>query len=436
MSFGERSNEMKVMVLDGSNLPSRHCGRLASRYAMCLLLFFSTRWLLPGAAYQVKTKAPATRPPTRPNSQQTPAKPSLDALLQRAKDYWSLLAQSNKRRAMEYVETSCRDYFLVRTFPSFSSPRVTKLEPGESGKEVAVTVTVKRRLGTLPGEFDYPVMNRWVFSRGNWWVVVKDAPTAEALGMHSADGRSVSPEEVEKGKAFIRSHLKFASDTIDFGTVRKGQFARFAVDYQWTGDQPAEAAIHHGGAVELYGVPERKLLPGGHQQISLEMPTADFDGRFLETFSILVTHQGIGVSYEFKLQGSVYTPVSVIPSALRFRAGESEKAVELVNNSTSEVRLDSFTSDTDGYEVSPLPQSLAPGARCVLKVKMLLKLPDKNQAEEIYIVLAAPVDDVYRLRLPVMANAEEPQKQKALKDLNLKDIEELLRKSGQSPIKP
>jgi hypothetical protein len=426
---------MKPLFFGCSKFQGRRNEKFASRTATCVLLAFLGAQSLHGAGYQSRTNAPAPRPPASSNSPQTQTKPSLDALVHRVKAYWSLLAQNNKRRAVEYVETSCRDYFLSRPFPNFSAPRVTKLELAESDKEVAVTVTVKRRLGTLPGEFDFPVMNRWIFSRGNWWLIAKDSPAPEALGMHAADGRSISPEEVEKQKAFIRSHLAFASDTIDFGTVRKGQWADFAIAYQWTGDQPVEAALQPG-PVQLVGFPERKLLPGSNQQISLKMQTTDLEGQFRDAFRILVTSQGIGVSYEFKLQGDVYVPLSVIPSVLRFRADESEKELTIINNSSSEVRLDSVQSESKGYAVRPLPQNLSPGARCVLKVRMLLTSPEKNQTERIYIMLANPVDEMASVPLSVIANADETPKQKEFKDLTAKDIEELLRKSGLSPIKP
>jgi hypothetical protein len=425
---------MKVMNFDCLAWYNRGRRLLAPRYAACLLLVLAAPWL-PAAAYQSKTAAPGNQPPASSNRQQTPSKPSLDALVQRAKSYWSLLAQSNKRRAMEYVELSCRDYFLSRPFPGFSKPQVTKLEFGDSEKEVAVTATVRRRLGTLPGEFDYPVMNRWVFARGNWWVIIRDEPSAEALGMHSAPGRSISPAEVEKRRAFVRSHLRFASDTIDFGTVRKGEWVEFAIDYQWTGDQPVEAALQPG-PIALFGFSEQKLLPGPDQRIPLKTQMLDYEGQYQQAFSMLVTYERVGVSYEFILHGNVYIPVSIIPPVLRFREGEREKEVEITNNSSSEVRLGSFRSDAEGYDLYPLPQSILPGGRSMLKVRVLTGASEKNHADAIDIIFAKPVEEMSRLRLTVVTNAGDEPKQKGIKELTSKEVEELMRKSGQNPIKP
>ena len=421
-------------------MPSMYSSTSTPRFSRIILglalyaaAFLST--LQSPGAFSQSGKKPAAAPArSAAKVQSRSVRPSLDALVTRAQSYWNYLAKGKKLQAMEYVEPSCREYFSERPFPSFTTPRIVKLEPSERGDRVALTVTVKRLLPVL-GEVDYPVTNQWQFTKSNWWLIMKDDRSPAAIGMLESKGKPINPEEIEKQKSYIRSHLEFTNNSIDFGTVRKGQWAEFGIEYQWTGDQPVDAKFLPAPR-ELYGFPDRKLLPGPDRRIVMRMPTASYDGKFQESFKIQVTFAHASLAFEFTLLGRVYTPVSVLPSVVRFHAGETEKDVELINNSPAEVRLDSYDSESKGYEVSPLPQTLGPGAHCVLKMKLLLKYPERNQAEEVYIKLAEPVQEMATVHVPVVANAVDVPKQKSPMDLTEQEIQELIRKSGQKPINP
>src|SRR5437867_6086779 len=116
------------------------------------------------------------------------------------------------------------------------------------------------------------------------------------------------------------------------------------------------------------GLEERKLAAGKSQTIELELLTQNYDGKVNEAFTILARHQEVEVPYEFKVQGFVYTPVSVFPRVLRFLKGEREQEIVVRNNSKSEVKLSSIYSQSSGIKIEPLPQALAPGAQGRFKV--------------------------------------------------------------------
>jgi len=415
--------------------PKRPGWRNASRFAPGLMVLI---WLSGSLRAPCQTKpgaASVRKAPASPAAAAQSSKPSLDLLVLRANAYWNLLAQGKKLQAMEYVESSCRDYFAQRPFPQFSAPRVTKLEPAVSGNEVDVTVTVKRRMPPLPAEMNYPVLNHWSFVRGNWWVIVKEERLTLFNSAGIPTGETIAPEELEQRKSYIRSHLQFRSDQIDFGTVRKGAWAQFEIIYRWTGDQPVEARLQ-SSSLDVEGFPEGKLMPASEGRIQLRTLTSNFDGEMHEAFSLLVNRAGVSVPYGFKLQGLVYTPLSVIPQVLRFREGESEKDLEIVNNSKTEVTLDSLFSNTAGFEIQPLPQRLRPGDRCTLRVKQAIRDATKNYSEEIAIKLAAPVEDMSHILLPIVLNYQE-QKRKSFGDLSAKEIEELIKAAPPAnPIKP
>ncbi len=383
-------------------------------------------------SYFSQTKPGTPRPAVR-----TAAKPSLDALVQRVNAYWRLLAEGKKRQALEYVEKSSRGILAGRIVPPFSKPRIVRLEPTAADKEVDVTVTVTRALPPLPGEFEWPVLNQWAFSSGVWFVKVQNDFLAQFSAAARAGGKVLSPEETEKRQAAIRDKLRFSSYEVAFGTVREGRQVDFDLEYDLDGDEPFDVQVKASPIAEdIVGLSDHKLLPGKLQKARLSFFTEGYDGAVDGKLTLLAGREGIQVPFEFRLHGKVYTPLSKAPKVIRFLKGENEKKVEIRNNSSFEVRFESVASETDNFEVSPLPQILAPGGRCELTVKSHLKDTSANRAETILLRLAQPVDGAYNLPLPLITNFVEKKRQ-APGPPSSKQIEELMRKNQvPSPIKP
>ncbi len=381
---------------------------------------------------QTKPK-PSAAPPTGKPAVSKPA-PSLDALVQRANAYWRLLAQKQKVEASAYVEPSCRNIFLGRPFPPFRNPQIKKLEPNVSGTEVAVTVSVVRNIPPLPAPVDYPVTNQWVYKEGRWFVIVKDDETNLFSTLPGATSPALSAEEVQKRKSSILEALKFKESSIDVGTIRQGIPASFKLNYELSGNQAFGVSVRRGPR-GLRGLPDRKLLPGAARNIELSFPTSEYDGPFDEALTLGIESQGVEADFDFRLRGHVYTPLSMKPRVVRFRRGEIEKKVEIVNNSSSPATLKGFFSETLDFDITPLPQTLPPGGKAEIAIHRARVKQTVNYVDDLILILAEPVDGMNRLHINVVSNFVENQP-KGFGGLTPKEIDELRRKSKPAGVQP
>jgi hypothetical protein len=215
-------------------------------------------------------------------------------------------------------------------------------------------------------------------------------------------------EAGEKKRQAISEALHFESSRIDFGVVRRGEKIPVSLKYRLTGS-PAMAwklrEVPRGLARSSKS--ERRLVPGDGQKIDFEFRTEHYDGAVKEKFEILVAHEGAEVPYEFSLEGSVFTPLSVKPWPLTFPRDESAKVIVLKNNSKTDIQI--VPVKQVGFVVGPLPQGLPPGAECRLTVQLTLKRPEINRGDEITLQFAEPVDGVQSIVLPVIVNFVPPK---------------------------
>jgi hypothetical protein len=387
--------------------------RMLSLRLMRRLYGFAFTWLLASNLIcanfaMAQTEAKPNSAPRKTTNTAGPAltatKPSLDALVGRVTAYWTLLRHGEKSKAMEYVEVSCRRYFQGVSFPSFSDPVISKLEFKTPGKEMAVTVIVRRVIPGLPSEINFPVMNRWVFAKGYWWVIIENDAIQAFLSGNSTVNAAIRAAELEKKKAGIRSRLVFIKKEIELGTVRKGPPAEFELEYKLQGDRPMQMGLKDA-SLFVVRFPMKTLSPGVGR-IPMTLMTSEYDGAIQGSFTIFVIYDEVEVNYDFTLKGRVYTPLSISPPVLRYLPDETEKTLEITNNSPVAARLTSASSRSGNYRVTSLPQTLAPGDHISLKVELLSKDVPANNAELLTIELAAPVDGMSDIHLPVMANVE------------------------------
>ena len=340
--------------------------------------------------------------------EQPARRPSLDALFGRASAYWELLAKGKKDQAMEYVQPRSRDNFLARQTPDFSNPHITDLELSPIPAEVWVTVKVRRRLPLIPTPFDWPVKEKWVFEGGKWLVAItkSSTPFTAVTGTKPASP-TLSPEEAEKDLQSIVEALRFENSSIDFGLVRQGQRVPLTLTYRLTGSEAMTWKLKGAPrGLAGSGSGNRELIPGEVQKLELRLLTQDYDGELSEIFTVLAARAGVEVPYEFRLHGYVYTPVSVSPRTLRFLKGESSKEITLRNNSKSELRIISLHSRKEGFDVLPLPQTVAPGAECRLTVKLKLRSYPTNHSDNLVLRFESPVDELRSAVLSVIVNYE------------------------------
>lgn len=364
-------------------------------------------------------------------------KPSLDALLLRVNSYWSMLEKKNKQRAQDYVAPSSRSTFLARQDPGIQKPRVTRLELSGRPDEVTVTVTVKRNLPAV-GIVDWPVNEKWIFRNGNWFAVVVESASPFTTARGTSQPRaSLSPEEVEQRQKEIRSALTFDRQTFDIGTVRRGSTVPIELKYSLAGNESMDVQFKDPQEdLLVLGLEDRKLKSGTDQTISMRWATNNYDGQIRSGFSILVKHHDVEVPYDFAIEGFVYSPISTVPSQLLFLKNEREKQFVVRNNSKSEARIKGVSS-LSGLAVQPLPQVLPPGGESLLTVKLIRNVSQENYRDKLFLRLERPVDGLSSLVVPIVLNYVKPaEKQNSILGLTQKEIDELLQKAKQQPIKP
>ncbi len=372
------------------------------------------------------------------DAQQPRAKPSLDVLLIRVKEYWALLQKGKKLQALEYVTTSSRENFLAIQTPGFSDPRVSSLTLTAKPDEISVTVNVKRvlpQLGTLP--VDWPVNEKWVFRNGNWFVVTAGRTPPYALGPGRKAKEPLSPEEVERRRNDIRTALHFDNQIFDLGTVRKGVPAPIEIKYSLSGSEPIAVELSDAPPdLTLAGLPDRKLQPGNGQSISMEWMTSERDGPVSAHFALLARLHDVEVSFPFEVKGDIYSPVSAQPNQIIFPRGERKTEFVVRNNSRSEVSIRSYSSQTGIFEVSSVPQIIPPGGQAVMNVRTTVAVDQKNFKDLLSLAFDQPVEGMASVIVPITLNYEKPLEEKRIMGLTQKQLDELLRKAPQPPIKP
>ncbi len=356
-----------------------------------------------------QTKLSSRPQPGKPSAKQTQtpgaSQPSLDMLVRRVKEHWNFLARSERIQASRYVDASCRKDFIERPLPAISNPRLTRLEPDPSGKEVRVTVTVSLTLPPLPPGFDFPVTNRWVFTGGTWWELMHDEDIPMFPRRTPTETYGSYRREMERKQAALRRDLEFFKREIDFGKVRQGEAAEFSLEYRLAGSASVEVQLEDS-SLQIQRFPKSKLQPGTQERFPMKLLTTDYEGPIQGAFALLIQKGDVQVTYNFRLKGNVYAPLSVSPQVLRFLPDEKEKEVEIRNNTAVEVQFSSWSGSDGHYGVESLPQSLAPGARLKIKVT---KLADQSpgQAPTLLVIrLSAPVERISMIVLPVETLAE------------------------------
>jgi hypothetical protein len=389
-------------------------------------------WGLVLLALVISAHSSAAQLPPQRKSPPAAVKPSLDALVQRANSYWSLLEKGNKLEASKYVTPESRNLLVTRPIQPFSKPRVTGMEFLKKSGQVRVTITVETSFPQI-GQMEWQVTEDWTFINGNWFTAVQNKqylfPTQEGK-----PGAGLTAQETEQQQKEIRAALRFESPTVDFGTVRKGETAEFVLKYALDGDAPFDFRFKDVPRDLPFScrLTEAKLKPGKDQSIPMQLSTEIYDGQVQIPLTIQVRHREVEVLYPIEIRGMVYAPVSVRPARMLFLREEKEKDLEIRNNSKSEVKVTSVSSEGGVvFAVGSLPFSLPPGGQTIVKVQKPAQIGQTNYRDSLLLALDKPVDGVGVLTIPVIINYIGPAGAQGPSE-----IEELRKKLQQPPIKP
>jgi hypothetical protein len=333
---------------------------------------------------------------------------SLDTLVSRIDGYWNALLQKKKGQAAEYVAAANREKFYSSNFPSFTNPHLKSLELSADRKEAMVTVIVTR-VTPFGAKIDWPVIDRWRFEKGNWYRNIPEKSRAIIPGVEmKADSAG---EDTEALKNEVRKLLIIENTVLDFGTVRSATPLPLSLKYTLGGKEPMGAIINVPAGFGVEGGNDVMLNPGSHE-LRITVPTWQLDGVVHEHIGMTVRKLGATVPFDIEVTGNVYVPVSIAPKMLRFKKEENEKEVRIRNNSKSDLDLLSMYSETRQVMIQPLPATVLSGQEIVLKVKLSKESASlkANQADNLAISFAKPVDGMNSLSLSVILNAEDTGK--------------------------
>jgi hypothetical protein len=365
-------------------------------------------------------------------------KPSLDLLVARVDRYWRLLLDRKRVQAASFILSSDRDRFSSVTTPQFRAPQLKSLELSSDRNEATVTVIVKRIVPPFPAEMNWPVVEKWRFEKGTWYRRY-DPQSMPILG--SAKARIWSPADIEAARLEIRKKIHFEKTTFDFGTVNQGKNVVITAEYKLDGTDPLPITLISSvpssdcpdctreRGINLMGAKDPKLLPGKEQELSIEVPTWNYDGSVEEKFTLVAKLENIEVPIGFKVQGRVYTPLTISPKFLSFREGEREKEIIMKNNSQNDLRLEQFLSETHAVTLHPFPVVIPPGEQRTFTVRTQESANTAFAgALERTVITYAPVDGFSGNSYKVYLNIPEEKPEREATPMD-KEIQKIIRRN-------
>jgi hypothetical protein len=340
---------------------------------------------------------------------------SLDRLVTRVNRYWALISHGNRLQAESFVYPSDRKRYEASPVQQFRDPRLKSLELSDDPSEVRVTMVAKCTVTSLAVEMECPVKEQWKFEKGTWYrrFEVAQLPMVE-------NAKTSNPIELEVLRQIIRSKLHFEKTDIDIGSPNQGTIVTVALKYTLTDTDPIPVTLKYGGPTEgcsecgsdkgigFVGAKDEQFLPGKGHELTIEIPTWNYDGAVKDQFTLIAKTKDIEVSFPFLVHGNVYTPISATPKTMQFKKGEREKELLLRNNSRKEIRLVQFISESRTITIEPFPIVLAPGqeVRVTVKASELMDKAFPGAMDRITITYT-PVDGFSVLAYRVFLNVPE-----------------------------
>ena len=157
------------------------------------------------------------------------ARPSLDALLSRAGQYWNLLASRDRLGASGFLRIEDRPRFLEGLHPAFQNPRVETIRLSEDSARAVVETAFDLFVPEIGQVFQRKIQQEWVYIDGEWMAELREPapnpfrmgpphPNANALAV----GAFASGFHIEEAEIFVPGSAS-------------GQIVRGVLHYRYAG---------------------------------------------------------------------------------------------------------------------------------------------------------------------------------------------------------
>jgi len=350
----------------------------------------------------------AMPPGTATNSiSQRPA-PDLNLLRSRVEAFWKLRQQGRKQEALNYVDPSCRKYFMGRDEQKFLSFSLAQMRFIPNSSSVIVTVDVRLLFPQFLAPVDSPVEETYVFRNGNWYAQVAPAADLKQLFQDSKEPKSAngpSPEVVAKMRKEL-DQLEIKPEQIQLGELRQGDSKVFSVGYKNPGTLPARVKINKAPPGLSVNSLIADIYPGKSGTLLFTLDTTYLDGKISDKIAFLVSNEGAEITRELPIEGYVKAPLSFTPPHLVL--GQDSRCEVSIKNQTQQVIQINASNLPDFMSIEGPPiKTIDPGATAtVVIVCDRGKIPSKWPGSNIIFEFGKPIDGWERS--PLLVLPEKP----------------------------
>jgi len=192
------------------------------------------------------------------------------ALRQRVQDFYTLMQASHYEQAESFVTPETRKYLHDQSKGSFLSFSVSgvKFDQARPPKRAEVSVIISTMHPPIPTPMPVSFKTNWVFTDGNWFVVVPTPPSAQESMDHMLNPPPPPPRSPDE--------IQFADKLVDMGTVkyREKGVARFA--FKNTAKYPVTLEVDTHCDCLIVKNLKKEYLPNESSEFVVEFDPAKF----------------------------------------------------------------------------------------------------------------------------------------------------------------
>ena len=165
--------------------------------------------------------------------------------------------------------------------------------------------------------------------------------------------------------------IEFPVSTHDFGSVGKGQSARYEFKVLNTGDAPLEISdVHPSCGCTTTGEWTRRIPPGGSGSIPIQLDTAQFTGPVNKTITV-TSNDPNRPTIVLEINASIWTPIQVSSLVVIFPALTQldqvvSRSVTIRNQVEGTLELSDLKSDKPSFR--PVLKEIVPGREFELTI--------------------------------------------------------------------
>ena len=333
-------------------------------------------------------------PGTATNSISQKPAPDLNLLRSRVEAFWKLRQQGRKQEALNYVDPSCRKYFMGSDEQKFLSFSLAQMRFIPNSSSVKVTVDVRLLFPQFLAPVDSPVEETYVFRNGNWYAQVAPAADLKQLFQDSKEPKSAngpSPEVVAKMRKEL-DQLEIKPEQIQLGELRQGDSKVFSVGYKNSGTLPVRVKIKKAPPGLSVNSLIADIYPGKSGTLLFTLDTAYLDGKISDNIAFLVSNDEAETTRELPIEGYVKAPLSFTPTHLVL--GQDSRCEVNIKNQTQQAIRINISNLPDFMSIEAFPdKAIDPGATSHNGLRMDRgKIPSKWPGANIIFEFGKPID--------------------------------------------